>query len=126
MPYSRVFVLGPSHHVHLKKCSISGAVALDTPIGCLKVDTAARELLMATGLFDLTTQQVDEEEHSIEMHLPFLAFLLGSNPNAVVVPIIVGNISESSALRYAEIFQPYFDDDSTLFVISRLDMNYIS
>ena len=29
--------------------------------------------LHATGLFDVMDKSVDEDEHSIEMHLPFIA-----------------------------------------------------
>ena len=111
--------MGPSHHAYLRKCSISGASELQTTVGHMGVDAGARDALLATGLFDTTTQQVDEEEHSIEMHLPFLAFVLASSPGAMVVPILVGQLSDSSAAQYAQTLQPFFEDPGTLFVISR-------
>lgn len=111
--------MGPSHRVHLENCAISGASELETPVGNMKVDASTIETLMQTGLFDIMNQKVDEDEHSIEMHLPFLAYVLRNNPNVTVVPIMVGNLSSMAATQYAKIFQPYFDDASTLFVISR-------
>lgn len=37
---SRVFILGPSHHVHLSECALSEATQCATPLGTLPVDTA--------------------------------------------------------------------------------------
>jgi hypothetical protein len=107
--------------VGLRKCAISGASSLETPLGALSVDDATREQLLNTGLFDVTSQRIDEEEHSIEMHLPFLAMALkDASPDCAVLPIMVGSISSSrGALQYAHILQPYFNNPENLFVISR-------
>jgi hypothetical protein len=107
--------------VGLRKCSISGASALETPLGSLAVDGLTRDRLLDSGLFDVTSQRIDEEEHSIEMHLPFLAMALrDASPDCVYVPIMVGSINSSrGALQYAHILQPYFNDPDNLFVISR-------
>ena len=61
----RVFVLGPSHHVNLQKCSISSFAEVSTPFGNIPVDDAVRDELMSTGLFDLTPVEADVEEHSL-------------------------------------------------------------
>jgi AmmeMemoRadiSam system protein B len=58
----------------------------------------------------------DEDEHSIEMHLPFIAKVLGKNVK--IVPILTGPVNEEMAESYGKIFAPYFDDPSTLFVFS--------
>ncbi len=62
---------------------------METPVGNLPVDSAIRDELLRTGLFDVTSQRIDEDEHSIEMHLPYIATLLSKSPGSTVVPIMV-------------------------------------
>lgn len=85
----RIFVLGPSHHVYLAGCALSQASHYATPLGQLVVDTSVVSGLMvhqdstdddADGyadadapLFELMSTRVDEAEHSIELHLPYIA-----------------------------------------------------
>lgn len=69
----RVLVLGPSHHVRLAGCAITSATRLRTPFYDLHVDQACCAELEATGHFERMSLLVDEAEHSIEMHLPFIA-----------------------------------------------------
>ena len=39
----------------------------------LNIDRALNEQLLATGDFEVMSLEADEDEHSIEMHLPYLA-----------------------------------------------------
>ena len=41
------------------------------------------------------TLESDEEEHSLELQLPFLAKIFGMKKNFTIVPIMVGNLTES-------------------------------
>lgn len=45
---ARVFLLGPSHHVFLRKCALSRAGKYRTPIGDLVIDQAVYDDLHAT------------------------------------------------------------------------------
>ncbi|KAI6031796.1 memo-like protein-domain-containing protein [Pisolithus microcarpus] len=60
----RVFILGPSHHVYLVRCDVSGFDYYETPLGKLRIDKEVSDEPM--------TQATDEDEHSIEMHLPYI------------------------------------------------------
>jgi len=122
---STIFVFGPSHHHGTGRCLISNATYLETPLGNLTVNASIRDQLMSTGLFELCSQAVDEAEHSIELHLPYIAKLLGSaalnsqeNP-VTIIPIIVGNLSSSMVDSVSSVLSPYFQDPRSLFVISR-------
>lgn len=42
----------------------------------LTVPQVVTDQLLGTGLFDVMTPRVDEDEHSIEMHLPFIKQVL--------------------------------------------------
>lgn len=118
----RVVVLGPSHHVHLDNCVLTRASTLETPLGSLRVDVESNAALMATGLFAWFGLEDDEEEHSIEMHLPFLHAGLaerGIDPATVsVLPIVVGDLTRKQHAEYARALVSLFRDPATVFAIS--------
>jgi len=60
---------------------------------------------------------VDEEEHSIELHLPYIYKVMQGHP-FVLIPILVGSVSKDDQAMYGEIFAKYLDRDDVLFVIS--------
>lgn len=120
-PITTVFILGPSHHVHLDGCALSGAVRLATPLRDLVVDTDVIAKLKTEGDFKNMSLSVDEDEHSIEMHLPYLAKVFASSITAGAVrfvPVMVGNLSPDREREYGAVFAPYLDDPSNLFVVS--------
>lgn len=95
----RVFILGPSHHVYLESCALSQCDSYETPLGDLVLDKEGMghstwycvwererakvgshvylhlviQELAGTGHFSQMSKSVDEDEHSIEMHLPYTA-----------------------------------------------------
>lgn len=71
--YKRIFVLGPSHHVYIDGCALSACQTYSTPVGDLPLDRDTIAELKATGEFaqDMSIS-TDEDEHSIEMHLPYI------------------------------------------------------
>lgn len=97
----RVFILGPSHHVYLKGCALSPAETLATPIGDLPVDTDVIRALAATGKFDRIDIGVDEDEHSLEMHMPYIRKVF-EGKDITVVPIMVGATKERAEAQFAE------------------------
>ena len=85
----RVFILGPSHHVRLSGCAVSACSKYATPFYNLTIDRAINEELMSTGEFEVMSLEADEDEHSIEMHLPYLARVMQNNRDFTVVPVLV-------------------------------------
>ena len=75
--------------------------------------------LIATGHFEEMSQTVDEEEHSIEMHLPYVAKVMESRRgHYTIVPILVGALSEEKEILYGKLLSKYLADPDNLFVIS--------
>lgn len=72
----RIFLLGPSHHYHLTKAALSRCTHYATPLGNLVVDKDTTAKLHASGQFQWMSQSVDEDEHSLEMHLPYIYKIL--------------------------------------------------
>ncbi|CAI2177094.1 2147_t:CDS:2 [Funneliformis geosporum] len=115
----RVFIFGPSHHFNLTKCALSQCTQYETPLGNLKLDTEIIEELKKTGEFISVSRDVEEEEHSIEMHLPYTYKILESKVDSIkIVPIMVGSLNSTKETFYGELFAPYLADPSNLFIIS--------
>mmetsp|Transcript_11651 Transcript_11651/g.29668 ORF Transcript_11651/g.29668 Transcript_11651/m.29668 type:complete len:300 (+) Transcript_11651:88-987(+) len=114
---SRIFLLGPSHHVYLRGCAVSGATTYQTPLGDIAVDGSVCSELSSTGKFSRMPMDVDEDEHSLEMHLPYIAHVMRGHP-FTLVPILVGSVDASSEKVYGELLSRYLDCPSTLFIIS--------
>lgn len=73
----RVFLLGPSHHVSTRKCVLSSADVYDTPLGSMTIDKEVYEDLKATGEFEQMSIDVDEAEHSLELHTSYIVKTMG-------------------------------------------------
>jgi AmmeMemoRadiSam system protein B len=118
----RVVVLGPSHHVHLDRCGLTRSAALQTPLGELPVDVdLARALAEAhPDLFTWLDAEDDENEHSVEMHLPFIAriFQRQQQPVPAVLPVLVGAFSMAMETKVGRVLAPLLADPATLLVVS--------
>jgi AmmeMemoRadiSam system protein B len=72
----RVFLLGPSHHHYLTGAATTACDKYGTPLGDLIVDTPfVQEIKQQWGL-ETMSRRVDEDEHSLEMHLPYIYKML--------------------------------------------------
>ncbi|OBZ85325.1 Protein MEMO1 [Choanephora cucurbitarum] len=115
----RVFILGPSHHAYIDGCSLSKCLAYKTPLGELRLDRQVIEELHQTGHFDFMSETVDHDEHSIEMHLPYVYKIFESLIDDIqIVPILVGSIRHQQEKAYGELLAPYLNDPQNLFIIS--------
>ncbi|XP_073299790.1 uncharacterized protein [Primulina huaijiensis] len=114
---SRVFLLGPSHHYYTPKCALSKATVYKTPIGDLPIDQEVVEELKATGKFELMDLHVDEAEHSMEMHLPYLVQVF-QGYSVKIVPILVGALSAENEAMYGRLLAKYVDDPTNFFSVS--------
>ncbi|KAF4549654.1 MEMO1-like protein [Elsinoe fawcettii] len=119
----RVFLLGPSHHFYLTNAALSKCAQYATPLGNLAVDRTTTEQLHKSGAFSYMSKDVDEDEHSLEMHLPYIYKMLSlsfSNPSSFppLVPIMVGNTSAGTERSLGKVLAPYLADPENAFVVS--------
>ncbi|XP_067000842.1 protein MEMO1 [Anabrus simplex] len=115
----RIFILGPSHHVRLGGCALSTASKYRTPLYDLKIDSQVYRELEASGQFEWMNLTVDEDEHSIEMHLPYIAKAMEDYKDSfTIVPVLVGSLTSEKEAMYGRIFSRYLADPQNLFVIS--------
>jgi len=120
----RIFLLGPSHHHYLTKAALTQCTQYGTPLGNLTIDVETISTLHKTGQFEWMSRSVDEDEHSLEMHLPYIYKILsrafGDDPGRFpqLVPIMVGNTNPSTEMALGRILATYLSDPSAAFVIS--------
>ena len=107
----RVVLLGPAHRIPVRGLALSSADSFATPLGEVPVDRGACDELAAlpqVHVFDPT----HENEHGLEVHLPFLQETLGEFS---LVPLVVG---EASPREVAEVLDALWGGRETLLVIS--------
>nr|CAB3263755.1 protein MEMO1 [Phallusia mammillata] len=115
----RVFILGPSHHVYLQDCALSSAKTYKTPLYDLAIDQSICEELYSTGKFQTMSMQTDEDEHSIEMQLPFIAKVMERKQGSfTIIPVLVGSLKQETEQEYGRLFSKYLKDPCNVFVIS--------
>ncbi|KAF5101649.1 hypothetical protein D0Z00_000723 [Geotrichum galactomycetum] len=87
--------------------------------GLTKLILGVKEL-KASGLFGTFPSDADEEEHGIEMHLPFLYKATEESENGVpnIVPIVVGSCSKSDEKKLGKILAEYFKNEENTFIVS--------
>ncbi|MDA1299247.1 MAG: AmmeMemoRadiSam system protein B [Proteobacteria bacterium] len=108
---SRVVLLGPSHRVGFRGIAATSASAYETPLG--KIPIAAEAVSKVIGMPE--TGFLDEahaQEHSLEVHLPFLQRTLGQFD---LVPLVVGDADRTIVAR---VLDALWGGPETLIVIS--------
>ena len=109
---TRVVVIGPAHRVPVHGLALSSAEAFATPLGLVHVDHLANGLLARQPGVHVD-DRAHEQEHSVEVHLPFLQRVLGSNWS--LVPVVAG---AASVTEVADALDTVWAADGTLVVIS--------
>jgi AmmeMemoRadiSam system protein B/AmmeMemoRadiSam system protein A len=113
----RVILLGPSHHTAFVGGALPkrGIDAFATPLGDVKLDLSSVEALRASPDF-AGPSSAQDPEHSLEVELPFLQVVA---PNASIVPILVGNRTDTEvARRMAKTIAPLLDEHTAVVVSS--------
>jgi AmmeMemoRadiSam system protein B len=115
----RIYVLGPSHHVYSTSCMLTLADWLETPVGHLKVDRVEVERLARMDGFTMwNSLEEDEEEHSIEMQLPYIRRATAGNDALLVVPITVGSLGFEQEKSIGKVLAACMVDETNVIVIS--------
>ena len=114
--YKRIFLLGPSHSVWLDGASVNTeADYYATPLGNVKVDRETALILTEDSVFTYHPEAHDNE-HCLEVQLPFLQRLFTESVPPIV-PIIISTNDFQKLMKMSEVLKPYLNDDN-LFIIS--------
>lgn len=108
---TRVVLLGPAHRVPVLGLAAPSADFFETPLGKVPIDHES-----LAKLKDLEPVRISDaahaEEHSLEVHLPFLQHILKS---FTLVPLVVG---EAAPAEVGEVLERLWGGEETLIVIS--------
>ncbi len=107
----RVVLLGPAHRVFLRGIAAASVDAFATPLGLVPLD---RQELLALHEQQLIEFRDDahEQEHSLEVQLPFLQTVL---ERFTLLPLLVGDCDPA---QVAVLLQRFWQEPSTLIVVS--------
>jgi MEMO1 family protein len=108
---TKVVLIGPSHRVAFRGMATPSVDAFETPLGVARINREAISMIAAlTGV----TQRDDahDQEHSLEVQLPFLQSVLGE---FTLTPIVVGDATGDDV---AALIETLWGGDETLIVIS--------
>ena len=108
---SRVILLGPAHRVYVRGLALSSATHFATPLGKIGIDQKAVDLISKLPQISIS-DEAHAQEHSLEVHLPFLQTILDK---FLLVPLVVG---EALPAQVAEVLELLWGEDETLIVIS--------
>ncbi len=107
--YDTVIILGPSHRYPLSKASILNVTHYKTPLGEIKLSEKRKKLLESDIIN--TIPKAHEQEHSIEIELPFLQKAIA---DFEIIPILVGQLDYNKLVKAIS----GIIDDRTLIVVS--------
>ena len=115
--FNKVVLIGPAHRMAFRGLALSTAKIFSTPLGDIETD----QITVKKFATDHRAQFLDkahENEHSLEIQLPFLQMVLD---DFKIIPLLVGD-AEPEFL--ANIIDRVWDMPSTLVVISS-DLSHI-
>jgi AmmeMemoRadiSam system protein B len=107
----RVVLLGPNHRVPLRGIALPSVDYFESPLGLVPLDKASINALCALPFVGVS-DPVHAQEHSLEVHLPFLQRVLAS---FVLVPLVVGEVPPE---QVAQALDLVWGGDETLIVLS--------
>jgi AmmeMemoRadiSam system protein B len=115
-PVTRVVLVGPAHRVAVRGLVSSGASGFDTPLGRMRLDTAALSRVPEV----VANERAHAMEHSLEVQVPFLQRVL---PDAGLVPLVVGHARPEEV---AEVLDALWGGDETAILISSDLSHYLA
>jgi len=107
----RVLLLGPTHRVHVWGLAAPSVLEFETPLGRIPLDPEGVNVALKLSQVEVN-DAAHAQEHSLEVHLPFLQQVLGA---FTLVPLVVGGAADEEV---AEVIQAVWTDPGTLVVVS--------
>ncbi|MFC1711488.1 AmmeMemoRadiSam system protein B [Patescibacteria group bacterium] len=112
--FSRVVLIGVSHRSYFSYAAVYRSGAWETPLGKVEIDSNFADSLINQSNQIEEKSEVFEQEHSLEVELPFLQYLLS---DFKIVPILLGQAESDVLTSLAETLENNIDEQ-TLIVIS--------
>ena len=96
---NRVLVIAPSHRMRFRGVSIPPVEAYRTPLGLISLDRKSCDELLKANEWFYSIDQAHDQEHSLEVQLPFLQVALA---DFQLVPMVVGQLKNRDSTHIAK------------------------
>ena len=117
--YDTVIIIGPSHHTFFDGFSVSSFDYFKTPLGKLALDKDLISAMADFAKYDITFDIPHVQEHSVEVQLPYLQYIMGNDFK--IVPIVMGRQVQENIYNLAmNLFQ--VSKDKNLLIVSSSDL----
>ncbi|MFN4245016.1 MAG: AmmeMemoRadiSam system protein B [Brevinematia bacterium] len=116
--YDVAIILAPSHHFYLNFFITDDRDYYQTPLGIIKLNKEIIDYLRNKKEFEIS-HKVQDEEHSLEVQLPFLYQVFKGKIE--IVPILYGEENRLFMIRMSEILEEVmekFNDKKILIIVS--------
>jgi len=114
--YDSIIIIAPSHGEYFDFNSVYHGNGYETPLGTVIVDKERAGKLADASQSIKISHSGHGQEHSLEVQLPFLQVVLGSNIK--IVPVIMGNQSRENIIELGNTIGRLFSDDNILIIAS--------
>ena len=121
--YETVVVVSPSHREFFDGVTVFPGDAYATPLGVVPLDTVLRDHVTQKAPFIIASDAGHQEEHAIEVQLPFLQHVLRSFR---LLPVVVGNQDRKYCLGLGEVLAEALSGKNYLLVASSDLSHYYS
>jgi len=108
-----VVIAGPSHYIAVSGIAATTAERWRTPLGTVPIAGDETVALQREHRFVRANDDAHEQEHSIEVQLPFLQQVLSDDWE--LLPLSVGHVSPP---EMAAVLGPYLERDDALVIVS--------
>ena len=117
-----IIVIAPSHFYPFKGAAIWPRGGFKTPLGIIGVDEdLAKQLMLATGVLH-ENPDVFNQEHALEVELPFIQQAIGSNVK--IVPILMGQPDFKACEDLARALNRIIGNRQDIAVVISSDMSH--
>jgi hypothetical protein len=97
--YDTVVIVSPSHRDFFEGVSVFPGDAYETPLGRVPIDASMRTAMLQNCPVLRATYRGHEEEHAVEVHLPFLQKVL---PAFSILPLVMGHQTRRTCIHLGE------------------------
>jgi AmmeMemoRadiSam system protein B len=118
-----VVIVGPSHRFAFDGVAVFARGAFETPLGRAPIDADLADALVGEDPLVYEDERPHQQEHSLEMQLPFLQHLV---PDLRIVPVLMGTQSRDEVDALASVAASALAGRDALLVASSDLSHYLS
>jgi len=118
-PYKTVIILGTSHHKLFNGAALYNQGAFATSLGKINVDEEFAKSISGKDPEVFIDESAFNQEHSVEVELPFLQKVL---TGFKIVPVVVGDCSLETCRKIALLFKEAIGDRKDILLVVSSDL----